>query len=951
MYADVTSLRYWKSERAGIATCEDALRYKVQHGLFCVADGAGTTLFSNIWADILVERFVQDPLMSNDPFEMEWWIRQAQKYYREQAPKSDKLNWNARQKALEQGAYSTLATLRFTHCDTQAATAELLVVGDSCVIIGHQEQVIAFPLQHTEDFDRAPYCVPALLKNLNRYTLYAKTREVTLIPGDIVILATDAVARWIISGGGTGKEEMAYQALLEVAKKTEDDWPNFIDNCRAKQLIVDDDSTAIIIHLQEAGRDEERLGMPEWPLPDMVALRKAEFEHARSGDNKELVAITYGDGRMLNAAGVSLPDNESKLARQVADALRDLLQTMRDALNSPSFVAKVEPVWWRYADLLMEEPCAENIRKSLVAQGVRLKRPPNPPLPTRSPQSGQQTPAPGNPPLTSQPDATTKDSNSGLRQGETSLQRLTGTEPELARVITPTLSSPGVAQFQALLPVFREALTTNDPFTIVNAYHPSFDSDLTTEERALLKEARTNLMYDLTNRLRTALDQNDDATILDIAMSIESSPVKIDLTESEKHRIQQARERNAAFEHLLTFLEEGTAQQKLEVGIPLSQIQKLLTPAQQDQLDIARRLVDALHSNDSDMICSVYETIEFSPIRKHFLFTPDDQRRIQQARENQAAVQQFRMILQSGRATLALLMYAYQFIDTPKSYLTLNERHIIEVAQRLLQYPQDDQQTVLLKSEEQLVQFYGELYYSPYKFSFTEDEAREAARARNHAGRYTPAVVVVNHDPVHINQFLDLYYVKPFYAHSQISVYRRRLEANPSDQERQQLEHKIAFWKHQLEPQYLPAIVLDNLVNQVLLEQKMEEEISRDKSKRFLEKDVQKKLDEIFKEFRNIPAKDLQALLTHISEQDIRKALKPYALYFVFDRYLQAASSEHTLTIWLNEQRKTSVIHYYEEPVEHAPITTKQQDCWLFKWWFIRDSYNMPLQQGETEYA
>ena len=82
--------------------------------------------------------------MSNDPFEMEWWNQQAQKYYRQQAPKSDKLNWNARQKALEQGAYSTLATLLFTHYDAQAATAELLVVGDSCVLIGHQEQVIAF---------------------------------------------------------------------------------------------------------------------------------------------------------------------------------------------------------------------------------------------------------------------------------------------------------------------------------------------------------------------------------------------------------------------------------------------------------------------------------------------------------------------------------------------------------------------------------------------------------------------------------------------------------------------------------------------------------------------------------------------------------------------------------------------------------------------------------------
>ena len=222
MFANVTCLRYWKSERADITTCEDALRSDVRHGLFCVADGAGTTIFSNIWADILVEQFVQDPLMSSDPFEMEWWIRQAQKRYRGLAPKSDKLNWNARQKALEQGAYATLATLRFIRSDAQALAAELLVIGDSCVIIGHpgKQQIVPFPLQHAQDFDRAPYCVPSLLKNLNRHVLYAKTYEVTLSPGDILILATDAVARWIISGGGSGNESHAWEAFLEIAQKT-----------------------------------------------------------------------------------------------------------------------------------------------------------------------------------------------------------------------------------------------------------------------------------------------------------------------------------------------------------------------------------------------------------------------------------------------------------------------------------------------------------------------------------------------------------------------------------------------------------------------------------------------------------------------------------------------------------------------------------------------------------
>jgi serine/threonine protein phosphatase PrpC len=123
MFAHVTGLRYWKSERADLTTCEDALCYDVSRGLFCVADGAGTTLFSNLWADMLVKQFVSDPLMSSDPFEMEWWIRLVQKQYQAAtAPKLSKLDWNAKQKAVDQGAYSTLAALRVVQQTAQSLT-------------------------------------------------------------------------------------------------------------------------------------------------------------------------------------------------------------------------------------------------------------------------------------------------------------------------------------------------------------------------------------------------------------------------------------------------------------------------------------------------------------------------------------------------------------------------------------------------------------------------------------------------------------------------------------------------------------------------------------------------------------------------------------------------------------------------------------------------------------
>src|SRR5215469_6717486 len=110
MFARITRLRHWKSEHTE-QTCEDASQEDPARGLFAVADGAGTTLFSGIWATILAQHFTKIPLLTDNPFEVEWWVRLAQEEYRQKRPDPSKLPYNAQQKELGQGSESTLATL------------------------------------------------------------------------------------------------------------------------------------------------------------------------------------------------------------------------------------------------------------------------------------------------------------------------------------------------------------------------------------------------------------------------------------------------------------------------------------------------------------------------------------------------------------------------------------------------------------------------------------------------------------------------------------------------------------------------------------------------------------------------------------------------------------------------------------------------------------------------
>ncbi len=68
-----------------------------------------------------------------------------------------------------------------------------------------------------------------------------------------------------------------------------------------------------------------------------------------------------------------------------------------------------------------------------------------------------------------------------------------------------------------------------------------------------------------------------------------------------------------------------------------------------EQLDMARRSAD-------DQISRAYGKIEFSPLPKHFIITPEDGN----GRARFAEQQRFRMILRSGTATPRMLLQAYE---------------------------------------------------------------------------------------------------------------------------------------------------------------------------------------------------------------------------------------------------------------------------------------------------
>jgi hypothetical protein len=457
MFTQITRLYYWKSEHEE-ETCEDACNDDSTRGLFAIADGAGTTLFSNIWAKVLVECFVSLPLLSEDPFEVEWWVRQAQELYKQRMPQLSNVAWNAQQKMQSEASYATLATLRISRIQEDAAQAEFLSIGDSCIFLrkAQSEQFTAFPVMQVADFDKPPICFPSKLSLFNRSFHRCITQSVTLSAGDTLLLATDAVSRWLVSAG-KGRFAQPIDAWQALCEQTAESWPAFIRECRERNEMVDDDSTALLLSIHDSAEPGvSLLGTTREHAHEPREQRKHDYERAYQENNKELVAIYYGDGTDLALEGLHPDPQEIAQARQVADALRAVLQALRQSLNSPDVAARTRVIWNQYASLLQAEPCASNLRQTLMRLGVIA-----PPVkPSSLTPSLPGEPQPSSPPAVQEPAATASESKLSPQELEHAQRKL-----ELERRFVSALRADDDEQILAAHQAIQQSPTYSITFT------------------------------------------------------------------------------------------------------------------------------------------------------------------------------------------------------------------------------------------------------------------------------------------------------------------------------------------------------------------------------------------------------------------------------------------------------------------------------------------------------
>jgi hypothetical protein len=225
---------------------QDACCYSSDCTIAAIADGASTSLWPREWANLLVEGFCRDNQESIVSIYKGWeeWLRPLQERWRQHSLKIKKdpnIPWYAQGSRDKDHGSATFVGLKLQPSNQDGKKNwEVLAVGDSCLfkISAKSSNLVCFPLSKSEQFKTVTDCFHSLPEYNYHKPLYI---EDFYESGDIFLLATDALAEWIIKD--CEKQSNRWRKLISVA--TLDEFTDFINQLRDDKLIKNDDTTLL----------------------------------------------------------------------------------------------------------------------------------------------------------------------------------------------------------------------------------------------------------------------------------------------------------------------------------------------------------------------------------------------------------------------------------------------------------------------------------------------------------------------------------------------------------------------------------------------------------------------------------------------------------------------------------------------------------------------------------
>ena len=211
-----------------------------------LADGASESAFSRVWAKILGDAFVDRPFDLASPTQsmLESWLKPCQGQWHNAVP-WDRLPWHGEVKA-QAGALATLLAMTIQPNSSRRLSWQAAAVGDSCLFVVRQNDLLlSFPLESADQFNSTPALISSNRANNSGLWEHVRQSNGESAPGDLFMLASDALACWILDRYSAG--EKPWEPLWELDSRER--WTDLVQTQRREHSLKNDDTTLIMIEV------------------------------------------------------------------------------------------------------------------------------------------------------------------------------------------------------------------------------------------------------------------------------------------------------------------------------------------------------------------------------------------------------------------------------------------------------------------------------------------------------------------------------------------------------------------------------------------------------------------------------------------------------------------------------------------------------------------------------
>ena len=232
-----------------LSDCQDAAEFNEDEARYAVADGATRSFFPKMWADLLVKNFCEETTLSLEKQNWKGWITSLQQKWLQQAIST--VQETERFISIDRLSRSESAAATFVGLEIDRTQAEwkAMIIGDSCLFhIEDGELKEIYLIKKSEHFTNRPEVFASFAKDSSYEPTFVKGQ---INAGDMFILATDALAKWIIQHAEAGKLEDGLKHLIRIDRNKQQ-FDDFVEKARETEGIhlANDDVTLMLISVK-----------------------------------------------------------------------------------------------------------------------------------------------------------------------------------------------------------------------------------------------------------------------------------------------------------------------------------------------------------------------------------------------------------------------------------------------------------------------------------------------------------------------------------------------------------------------------------------------------------------------------------------------------------------------------------------------------------------------------